>query len=519
MYPGAHLDTFPDKPAVITAETGAVVTYAELESNSIRIARHLYALGLRPGDHLAVVATNTARVFDIYWAAMRSGLYLTMVNWHLTPGEAAYIVNDCGAKALIVDAALPELVSALLPLTPDLEHRLVFCGDVDGYTDLDSAAEAESDVPMEDQPRGTDMLYSSGTTGKPKGIKPPLPGRQVGDPGDNLIETNRTVWGVGSDTVALSPAPLYHSAPLRWFGVVQSLGGTVILVDRFDAEAVLEFIERYQVTHSQWVPTMLIRMLKLPDSTRLGYDISSLRVAIHAAAPCPVETKRRIIEWWGPILWEFYSATEYNGMTIVDSEQWLRKPGTVGRAALGVPHICDADGNDVDTGQIGTIYFERDALPFEYHNAPEKTRDAQHPLHPTWTTTGDLGYLDEDGYLFLTDRDSFLIISGGVNIYPQEIENALVEHPRVLDAGVIGMPDEELGEIVTAVITPAPGVAGDDVLRSELLDYLRERIARYKIPRTIVFVADLPRTPTGKLVKRKLKDQLLADTAAAGQPS
>ncbi|WP_020109981.1 acyl-CoA synthetase [Nocardia sp. 348MFTsu5.1] len=512
MYPGAYLNTFPNKPAVITAETGEVVTYAELESNSIRIARHLYGLGLRPGDHLAAVATNTPKVFDIYWAAMRSGLYMTMVNWHLTAGEAAYIVNDCGAKAVIVDAALTELAGALLPLTPDTEHRLAFGGNVDGYSDLDAAAAAESDVPMEDQPRGTDMLYSSGTTGQPKGIKPPLPGRQVSEPGDKLTETNQTVWGVGPDTVALSPAPLYHSAPLRWFGVVQALGGTVILVDRFDAEKTLQYIAQFGVTHSQWVPTMLIRMLKLPEDVRLGYDVSSLRVAIHAAAPCPVETKRHIIEWWGPIVWEFYSATEYNGMTIVNSEEWLRKPGTVGRAALGVPHICDGDGNDVAAGQIGTVFFERDALPFEYHNAPEKTRSAQHPAHPAWTTTGDLGYLDEDGYLFLTDRDSFLIISGGVNIYPQEIENVLVEHPKVLDAGVIGMPDAELGEIVTAVVTPAPGVEGDEGLRTELMDHLSEHIARYKLPRSMVFNADLPRTPTGKLVKRKLKEQLLAGT-------
>jgi fatty-acyl-CoA synthase len=284
-------------------------------------------------------------------------------------------------------------------------------------------------------------------------------------------------------------------------------GGTVVVMDRFDAEKALEYIQRYRVTYSQWVPTMFVRMLKLPENVRARYDVSSLQVAVHAAAPCPVEIKRQMIEWWGPILSEYYSSTELNGMTLVDTEQWLSKPGTVGRAALGIVHICGDRGEELPAGQTGTIYFERDTLPFEYHNAPEKTRGAQHPVHPTWTTTGDVGYLDEDGYLFLTDRDSFMIISGGVNIYPQEIENALVEHPKVLDACVIGLPDNEMGEIVTAVIDPGTEVDGDDALATELLDYLSERIAKYKLPRRIEFAHDLPRTPTGKLVKRTLKER------------
>lgn len=508
MYPGAYLATTPHKPAVIMADTGQTVTFAELESDSVRIARHLHALGLRRGDHLAVLATNTARVFDIYWAAMRSGLYVTMVNWHLTPAEAAYIVTDCGAKAVIVDASLQEFAGSLTSMIPDTEHRLMFGGTAPGFADLDRASATESDVPFTDQPRGADMLYSSGTTGRPKGIKPALPQRQVHEPGDTMTAMNAQVWGVNSETVYLSPAPLYHAAPLRTCAAVQALGGTVVVMDRFDPEKALDSIERHRVTYSQWVPTMFVRMLKLPEQVRSSYDVSSLQVAVHAAAPCPIEVKRQMIDWWGPILWEYYSATELNGMTIVDTEQWLHKPGTVGRAVLGIAHICGENGEELPPGHVGTIYFERETLPFEYHNAPEKTREAQHPNHPSWTTTGDVGYLDEDGYLFLTDRGSFLIISGGVNIYPQEIENVLVEHPKVLDAGVIGAPDPEMGEIVTAVIQPAVGVDPSDAFAQELTAYLGERIARYKIPRRIVFSNDLPRTPTGKLVKRSLTERI-----------
>ena len=514
MYPGAHAATTPDKPAVIMAGTGQTVTFAELESRSIRIARHLHALGLRRGDHVAVLATNTPAIFDIYWAAMRSGLYLTMANWHLTPPEVAYIVEDCGARALIVDAALDAVARELPALTPATEHRLAFGGTIPGYDSLDTAAAAEPDVPLPDQPRGADMLYSSGTTGRPKGIKPELPARQIQEPGDTMTGMNATVWGVTPDTVYLSPAPLYHAAPLRTCASVQALGGTVVVMDRFDAEQALAYIEQYHVTYSQWVPTMFVRMLKLPAETRQKYDVSSLRVAVHAAAPCPVEVKRQMIEWWGPILSEYYSSTELNGMTLVNSDEWLRKPGTVGRAALGVAHICGDDGADLAPGEIGTLYFERDTLPFEYHNAPEKTRDAQHPQHPTWTTTGDVGYLDEDGYLFLTDRKSFMIISGGVNIYPQEIENTLTEHPAVLDVAVIGIPDEEMGESVLAVVQTVPGVTGDDALAGDLLDHVRGRLARFKVPRNLVFSDDLPRTPTGKLVKGTLRDRYAAGVHA-----
>lgn len=506
MYPGAYVATNPDKAAVIVAETGEAVTFAQLESNSIRIARVLHGLGLRRGDNLAVLATNNVQVFDIYWAAMRSGVYLTMVNWHLTAPEGAYIVEDCEAKVVIVDAALGELAETLSELVPRQVTRLSFGGQLDGYDSLDQAADMESDVPLPDQPRGADMLYSSGTTGRPKGIKPALPNRRIQDPGDQMTTMNQSVWGVTEDDIYLSPAPLYHAAPLRTCASVQALGGTVVMMNRFDPEKALEYIEHYRVTYSQWVPTMFVRMLKLPQETRDRYDISSLRLAVHAAAPCPVDVKRKMIDWWGTILDEYYSSTELNGMTIVHSDEWLRKPGTVGRAALGVLHVCGENGEDLPSGEVGTLYFERDELPFNYHNAPEKTKEAQHPAHPTWTTTGDVGFMDEEGYLFLTDRKSFMIISGGVNIYPQEIENVLIEHSSVLDAAVIGLPDDEMGEIVMAVVEPVPEAEAGDALRDELLSHLRGQIAKYKLPRRLVFSTDLPRTPTGKLVKGKLRE-------------
>ncbi|MBQ7806586.1 acyl-CoA synthetase [Rhodococcus sp. (in: high G+C Gram-positive bacteria)] len=506
MYPGAYVATNPDKAAVIVAETGEAVTFAQLESNSIRIARVLHGLGLRRGDNLAVLATNNVQVFDIYWAAMRSGVYLTMVNWHLTAPEGAYIVEDCEAKVVIVDAALGELAETLSELVPRQVTRLSFGGQLDGYDSLDKAADMESDIPLPDQPRGADMLYSSGTTGRPKGIKPALPNRRIQDPGDQMTTMNQSVWGVTEDDIYLSPAPLYPAAPLRTCASVQALGGTVVMMNRFDPEKALEYIERYRVTYSQWVPTMFVRMLKLPQETRDRYDISSLRLAVHAAAPCPVDVKRKMIDWWGTILDEYYSSTELNGMTIVHSDEWLRKPGTVGRAALGVLHVCGENGEDLPSGEVGTLYFERDELPFNYHNAPEKTKEAQHPAHPTWTTTGDVGFMDEEGYLFLTDRKSFMIISGGVNIYPQEIENVLIEHSSVLDAAVIGLPDDEMGEIVMAVVEPVPEAEAGDALRDELLSHLRGQIAKYKLPRRLVFSADLPRTPTGKLVKGKLRE-------------
>jgi fatty-acyl-CoA synthase len=350
------------------------------------------------------------------------------------------------------------------------------------------------------------MLYSSGTTGRPKGIKRTLPEGDVREVPSMFQLLFQPMYGFGEDTVYLCPAPLYHAAPLVFCSVVTATGGTVVLMNSFDAQESLAAIERHRVTHSQWVPTMFVRMLKLPREVREAYDVSSLKVAVHAAAPCPVEVKRRMMEWWGPVLYEYYSATEANGITFIAPEEWLRKPGSVGRdGILGELRICGEDGKVLPAGETGTVYFEREELPFRYHNDDARTREAQHPEHPNWTTTGDIGHVDEDGYLFLTDRKAFTIISGGVNIYPQEIEDCLTLHPKVTDVAVVGVPDAEMGEAVKAVVQPAADADPGPELERELLDFVRERIAHYKAPRSVDFTDALPRTPTGKLAKSRLR--------------
>ncbi|NMH98816.1 AMP-binding protein [Pseudonocardia acidicola] len=532
MYPGTHARTTPDKPAIIMSANGRTVTYAQLDDRSARLARVLRAAGLTRGDHVAVVTDNAPEAFEVYWAAVRSGLYITAVNHHLSAPEIGYIVDDCEARVLVVSAGLREAAEAIVPLTPRVQRRLAFGtdaragerpfgtdararerpfgGPVDGYDDYTAALAGQPGGPLDDQPCGVDMLYSSGTTGRPKGIRPELPDRQVDEPGNSVVAAFGPLYGFDADTVYYSPAPVYHAAPLRFSAMTHALGGTLVMADRFDAETALRDIERYRITHSQWVPTMFVRMLQLDPAVRARYDVSSQRAAIHAAAPCPVEVKQRMLDWWGPILHEYYGATEGSGITVIGPHDWLAKPGSVGRAALGTLRICDDDGRELPVGGIGTVYFERDEVPFRYHNDDEKTRSAQHPEHETWSTTGDIGYLDHDGYLFLTDRRAFTIISGGVNIYPQETEDCLALHPSVYDVAVIGVPDDEMGEQVKAVVVPAQGAEPGPALEKELLDFVRERIARYKAPRSVDFVDELPRTPTGKLVKRVLVDRYRA---------
>lgn len=516
MYPGAYVAQFPDKPAVILAGSGETLSFGELDERSHRLARYLYDAGLRRGDHIALLTDNTPTAFEVYWSALRSGLYVTAVNRHLSPAEISYIVNDCGAQALIASATLADAAQAIVAETPGVRIRLAFKGAIAGHESYEDTLREASSEPLPSQPCGSDMLYSSGTTGRPKGIKAPLPEAQIDEyesPGTALF---REMFGFGTDTVYLSPAPIYHAAPLRFASVVQALGGTVVLMERFDAEAALAAIERYRVTHSQWVPTMFVRMLKLDEPIRLKYDLSSLKVAVHAAAPCPVDVKRAMIDWWGPIVHEYYASTEGAGLTFIDCEQWLRKPGSVGVPLLGTVHICGEDGAEFPVGEVGTIYFEREDREFGYHNDPEKTEQARHPEHPSWTTTGDVGYVDDEGFLFLTDRKAFMIISGGVNIYPQEVEDCLALHPKVFDVAVIGVSDEEMGESVKAVVQPAPGVAAGQELAEELRTYLRERIAHFKVPRSFDFVTELPRTPTGKLLKRKLRERYIrSETVSA----
>ncbi|OBH26254.1 acyl-CoA synthetase [Mycobacterium sp. E1715] len=509
MYPGTHADNAPERPAVILAESGKVLTYRQLDDNSAALARVLYDAGLRRGDVVALLSDNAAEVFEVYWATQRSGLYITAVNHHLTAREAGYIVRDSGARALIASAALADLAIDVSAQVEGPGLRLAFGGDVDGFACYKTAlAEAGPRLPRE--PSGAVMLYSSGTTGFPKAVKPPLPHRRVDEPGDPIVAMASHFYGITASDVYLSPAPVYHAAPLRWCGMVQALGGTVVLAKKFDAESTLRYIEHYRISVAQLVPTMFVRLLKLDESIRGRYDLSSLRMLMHSAAPCPIDVKRAMIEWLGPIVYEFYGSTEAHGLTFIDSEQWLTHPGSVGRSVLGVLHICGDDGTELPVGAVGTVYFERDHLPFEYHDDPDKTAAARHPEHPFWTTVGDLGYLDPDGFLYLTDRKSFMIISGGVNIYPQEVENALALHPAVLDVAVIGVPHPEMGEEVKALVQLAPGVSGTDALAQDLIDYVRDRIAHYKAPRSVDFVDDLPRTPTGKLAKTRLRQAVTA---------
>ena len=509
MYLADHARLTPDKPAMVSADTGQVVTYAELNERSNRFAQYLHAQGLRRGDHIAVLMENNLSFMEPIWAAFRSGLYVTTINRYLPADEAAYIAQDCGAKALVTSYAKREIAAGLTDLIPNTPIRLMVGGTIPGWTSYEEAVAAGSPQPLDQEWMGDSMLYSSGTTGRPKGILRPLPEITPAEGFDTRQAANR--YELTSASVYLSPAPLYHAAPLAYVLTVQSFGGTVVMMERFDAEQALALIEKYGVTHSQWVPTMFVRMMKLEPQVRARYDLSSHKVAIHAAAPCPVEVKRQMIEWWGPILYEYYAGTEASGSTFITSEDWLEHPGSVGRAALGVLHICDEDGEELPIGETGLVYFEREAPTFEYHNDPGKTASARHPKHPNWNALGDVGYLDADGYLYLTDRKAFMIISGGVNIYPQAIEDALITHPKVADVAVFGIPDPEMGEAVKAVIEPAPGQIPSDELAAELMAYARERVAHYMAPRSIDFIEEMPRLPTGKLYKRVLRDAYWQD--------
>ncbi|MEM9132389.1 MAG: acyl-CoA synthetase [Actinomycetota bacterium] len=507
MYPGSYVDTTPDKPAVIMAGSGEQRTYAELEERSRRLAQLLHAAGLRPGDHVSIFMENNIHYFECFWAAVRSGLYFTTINRYLQPDEAAYIINDSGSQALFVSSGVADVAAAIPAMAPDCKILLTVDGPVDGFEPYDDAVAQYPAEPLAEQPRGEAMLYSSGTTGRPKGIKRALSGDSIDAEHNNVTMLVGGLFGANADTVYLSPAPMYHSAPLGFTTGIQALGGTVVVMEKFDPALALRYIDQYKITMSQWVPTMFSRMLKLPEEQRTGYDWSSHQVAVHAAAPCPVEVKKQMFDLWGPVIHEYYAGTEVNGFVYCSPQDWLDNPGTVGKAILGAIRICDEMGEELPPNEPGTIYFEREEPTFSYHNDEEKTRGSRHPEHPNWSTLGDVGMVNEDGYLFLTDRKAFMIIAGGVNIYPQEIEDCLIVHPKVADVAVFGVPNEDLGEEVKAVVQPEEGVEPSEEFARELLAYAEEHIARYKVPRSIDFRDELPRLPTGKLYKRILKDE------------
>jgi len=512
MWPGRHAQERPDQPALIMGSTGDTVTYRDLNDRSNQVAQLFWDAGLRFGDHIALLMENRTEFFEVCWAAQRSGLYFTCINWHFNADEAGYIVNDCDAQALVISDTFAELAAPLVDLTPKLSVRLlVGDGQVDDYESYASARDRYPARPLDEELEGARMLYSSGTTGRPKGIKYPL-ARQPAGEGIHIMG----VAGFGAASAAmiyLSPAPLYHSAPLFYCMTVMRLGGTAVVMEQFDAEDALRLIERYHVTHAQFVPTMFVRLLKLPAETRAAYDLSSLQVAVHAAAPCPVEIKRQMIDWLGPIVLEYYAATEGTGATFIDSQEWLAHPGSVGRSVLGPIHILDEDGNDLPAGEVGTVWFEPFAgREFEYYNDEAKTRDSHNAQG--FSSVGDMGYLDEEGFLYLTDRRTFMIVSGGVNIYPQEAENVLVTHPKVYDAAVFGIPDDEMGEKVHAVVQPMEWSDAGAGLEQELLAFCRDKLAHYKCPGSVDFERELPREPTGKLYKRLLRDRYWGQRAS-----
>ena len=503
MHPFHHAGSTPDKAAYVMADSGEVVTYRQLEDRSNQVAHLLRSLGLVAGDHMAIILENHPRFFEICWGAQRAGIIYTAVSTRLTVAEAAYIAADCAAKVLVTSHSMASLAKALLAAPSGVSTHLMIDGCIAGYLPYEATVAACPTHRIADETAGGDMLYSSGTTGRPKGVFVPPESPQI-DASTSLIEICRNVYRINGDTIYLSPAPLYHAAPLRFNMVSMRLGATCIVMSHFDPEDFLRLVEKHKVTHTQLVPTMFVRMLKLAPEVRAAHDMSSLQFAIHAAAPCPVPIKEQMIAWWGPIIWEYYAGTEGNGMTLVHAADWLAHKGTVGKAVVGRLKICDEQGNEVATGTPGTIHFA-EGKAFEYHNDPQKTAESRN-AHG-WTTLGDIGYVDAEGFLYLTDRKAHMIISGGINIYPQEAENLLVTHPKVMDVAVIGVPNEDFGEEVKAVVQPRNMADAGPELAAELIAFCRENLSHVKCPRSIDFEAELPRHPTGKLYKRILRDR------------
>ena len=505
MFARQHAMEHPDQAAIIMAASGETVSYSQYEARCNQVAHLLRAAGLRRGDHISVFMENNARMLEIEGGAERTGLYFTLINRFLAPDEVAYIVTNSRSRLLFSSAAMREVAEAAAVQCPQLERMLITGpdGPPAGWDSYDAAVAGCPADPVPDESLGAAMLYSSGTTGQPKGILRALPAAAPSEP-LAVMQFVSALFGFRAGMTYLNPAPLYHSAPAASVSASLRLGATTVVMEHFDPEQWLSLVERYRVTHCQMVPVMFSRLLRLPAEVRSRYDTSSLECIVHAAAPCPVHVKQEMIDWLGPIITEYYAATEANGFTFCDSTQWLAHPGTVGRVLLGELLILDENGNECPLGVDGTIWF-RGATAFEYFDDPVKTAESRRDGGIT-STVGDVGHLDADGYLYLTDRKTFMIISGGVNIYPQETENVLSAHPAVLDVAVIGVPNDDLGEEVKAVVQPAdPASAGPD-LAQELIAYCRDRLAHFKCPRTVDFVAELPRSETGKLYKRKLRD-------------
>jgi acyl-CoA synthetase (AMP-forming)/AMP-acid ligase II len=511
MFPGAFIAATPDKPAVIMASTGAVQTFAELDAAANQLSQLLYAAGLRAGDHIGICMENHPRYLEVLWGCHYAGLVYTACSSRLTSAELSYILQDCGARVFITSKYKADQALEIVAETPGVELRLMLDGAVAGYESYETEIERFSAEPLQTRIAGADMLYSSGTTGRPKGVTGTFEAKDLLETPVSVTGLLSMLFGATAESIYLSPAPLYHAAPLRFCMSIQALGGTVVVMEHFDPETYLGLIEQYRTTISQVVPTMFVRLMKLPDEARAKFDVSSMQTIIHAAAPCPIPVKRAIIDWFGPIVHEYYAGTEGNGFVYCNSEMWLAHQGTVGVAIGCTLHIVGDDGTELPAYESGTIYFEGGAT-FEYHNDPDKTSGSRHPLG--WSTLGDVGYLDDDKFLYLTDRKAYMIISGGVNIYPQEAENVLVTHPKVIDVAVFGVPNDDFGEEVKAVVQPVAmplDAAEAQALAAELIAFCKTQLADVKCPRTIDFRTELPRHPTGKLYKRLLKDEYWKD--------
>ena len=508
-HPSVTAQTYPHKPAIIMGDSGELVTYRQLDQRSNQGAQLFRSLGLRAGDHIGMMLENTRAFLEIAWAAQRSGIILTPLSTHLQQAEAAYILENCEARLFVGSFGLADMAEKIIAAAPGrIAHFYMVDGIKPGFDSWEEAIDLQPVTPIADESYGVPMLYSSGTTGQPKGVLLPQP-EDVNTP-HPMAGSVGLAFGFSEETVYLSPAPLYHAAPLHYSMMAMYQGGTVVVMEKFVPERALQLIEEHRITHSQWVPIMFIRMLKLPQEVRERYDLSSMQFAIHAAAPCPIETKEKMIQWWGPVIVEYYAASEGIGFTIIDSANWLTHKGSVGPALLGELHILDDEGNELPPGEIGTVYFGGQQASFKYHKEPEKTAGAYN--EKGWATTGDIGYMDEDGFLYLTDRKNFMIISGGVNIYPQEIENLLINHPKIADVAVFGIPHEEFGEQVKAVVQPMNWADATDEVAIEIMEWLRDKLSHIKMPRSLDFHPKLPRMDNGKLYKRHLADEYRSGT-------
>ena len=503
-HPKVFAQKTPDKPAYIMASTGEIVTYQDLENRSNQIAHLFRKRGLKPFDHIAIMMENHIRFFEIVWGAIRSGIIITPVSTALLEEEVEYILRNCEARLFITTPRFSSVSRRALEVAK-IETYLIADGVQEGYHSLKDAIAGLSEKPIADEIQGATMLYSSGTTGLPKGTYTPPASESLNDM-NPILESIGHTFQFGPHVTYLSPAPLYHAAPLAYNMVTMMFGGTSVIMDKFDAENALALIEKFKANYSQWVPIMFVRMLKLPDQIRDKYDVSSMKLALHAAAPCPIEIKEKMIDWWGPVIFEYYGASEGNGLTAITPQEWLTHKGSVGKAAIGQLFILDDEGNELPPGEIGNVYFSG-GNQFKYHNEPEKTAGSY--IRPGVSTVGDIGYMDNEGYLYLTDRKNFTIITGGVNVYPQEIENCIINHPKVADVAVFGIPNEEFGQEVKAVVQPNNWEDAGPDLAADLIDYCRDRLSRIKIPRSVDFDRELPRKDNGKLYKRRLVDRYI----------